>query len=181
MQLALPDKDDGVSPLTQSTGLFQAASEGPGPSDAQSTSRQASDSTPAAKQPSNHARLARAQAATRLSKELQEILRHASLAMLHLSDTDAIVGLQQYCRQTFCAIPQLRDGKQDDSQMEFMMVQLRNGADSNSGGSSLITQDALTTKLLQQSKEVVPGNADQQFDWLEGVALQVRCFVSKTA
>ena len=166
---------------THSTGLLQAASEGSGPTDAQSATRQASDNTPAAKQPSNQARLARALAATRLSKDLQEVLRHATLALLHASDADAVVGLQRYCRRTFFAVPNLRDGKQDDSQISSVIAQLTDGADTKVGGASLITQDALTAKILQQSKQMVPGDADQQFDWLEGVALQVSCLESGAA
>ncbi|KAL0019463.1 hypothetical protein WJX77_007420 [Trebouxia sp. C0004] len=97
----------------------------------------------------SHARTARAQAARRLSSELQEVLRHAALAILHIADADAVVGLHQYCQRNFSALPQLVHAGSDDEAAES-----RVGMEGLSSDSSKPRADR------------------QQFDWLYGVTLQ---------
>lgn len=98
----------------------------------------------------SHARMARAQAARRLSSELQEVLRHAALAVLHIADADAVVGLHQYCQRNFSALPQLIHAANDEEAAE-----------------SRVGMEGLSS---DSSK---PGADRQHFDWLYGVTLQV--------
>lgn len=133
--------------------------------------RQNSDSIPGAKQPSNQTRLARAQAAARLASELQEVLRHASLAMLHLADANAISGLQHYCQHTFGRLHQLTDGssgRKEGSKSGSSLSQRTHG-----GSEGQDDKDDAITAMLQHPTSLMEGSVEQsQFDWLEGVALQ---------
>ena len=128
--------------------VWQAASE----ASAQQNHTQAKpDSTTSSQQPltPSHARTARAQAARRLSIELQEVLRHAALAMLHNADADAVVGLHQYCQSTFSAVSQLANATRGEPTSRSPPADEgpSNGAEHS--------------------------NDQHQFDWLHGVTLQV--------
>ncbi|KAL0031856.1 hypothetical protein WJX79_000268 [Trebouxia sp. C0005] len=98
----------------------------------------------------SHARTARAQAARRLSSELQEVLRHAAVAILRIADADAVAGLHQYCQRNFSALPRLVHPAND----EKAAAESRVGMERPSSDSSK------------------PGADGQQFDWLYGVSLQ---------
>lgn len=154
---------------------LQASSDASIPTDPQPTLHQHSDSIPGAKQPSNLARLARAQAAARLASELQEVLRHVSLAMLHLADPDAISGLQHYCLDTFGRLHQLTDGssgRKEGSKSSSSLSQLTHRASEGEG-----EKDGAITAVLQHPTSLVEGSVEQsQFDWLDGVALQASWF-----
>lgn len=156
---------------------LQAASDTSAPTDPQLTSRQNSASLHSSKQPSQHARLARAQAAARISTELQEVLRHASLAMLHLADADGVTGLHRHCLHTFGGLEQLvtgGDGTMDGESMRSSLSHPTHTAANKNAGVSLGTSDAVTAMLLQHPSSFVDRDAEQhQFDWLEGIALQV--------
>ena len=158
-----------------SNAYLQATSDAFGPTDSQPTLRQNSDGLPSSKQPSNHARLARAQAAARLSTELQEVLRHATLAMLHLADADAVIGLQRHCLYAFGGLHQLTDGshgRKDGSKSSSSLTDRTVGG--NADGRVGKPSDAVTAVLLHHPHLGMGGDTDQrQFDWLEGIALQV--------
>ncbi len=130
--------------------LLQSAAEGSAAS-LQSGSEDRADGRSKQQQTPSHARTARAQAARRLSSELQEVLRHAALAILRIADADAVVGLQQYCQRNFSALPQLMHAANDEEAAAGSRV-----------GMERLTSDS--------SK---PGPHGQQFDWLHGVTLQV--------
>ncbi len=131
--------------------LLQSASEGAAAT-LQSGSEGRADSTSKQHLTPSHARTARAQAARRLSSELQEVLRHAALAILHIADADAVVGLHQYCQRNFSALSQL----------------IHPANDEEAAAGSRVGMERLT---FDSSK---PAADQQQFDWLHGVSLQVR-------
>lgn len=159
-----------------SKACLQASSDASIPTDPQPALRQNSGSIPSAKQSSNQARLARAQAAARLASELQEVLRHASLAMLHLGDADAISGLQRYCLHTFGRLHQLTvgsSGNKEGSKSSSPVLQLTHRTSEGKVGK----EDAITA-MLQHPTSLVGASVEQsQYDWLEGVALQASWFV----
>ena len=154
---------------------LQASSDASVLTDPQPTLRQNSDSLPGAKQSSNQARLARAQAAARLASELQEVLQHASLAMLHLADADAVSGLRHYCLRTFGRLHQLPDGssgRKEGSKSSSSLLQLTHRASEGKVG-----RDDAVAAMLQHPTSLVEGSVEQsQFDWLEGVASQASWF-----
>ena len=158
---------------------MQAASDTTVPTDAQPTLRQRSDGIPGSRQSSPHARQTRAQAAAYLSTELQEVLRHASLAMLHLADADAVTGLRRYCLHTFGGLRQLTDkgrGKKDGNKSSSSLSELTQKAGGGDAGGTVSKDDAITA-MLQHPNSFMDGNGEQDhFDWLEGVALQASCF-----
>ena len=98
--------------------------------------------------------------------------------MLHLADADRVIGLHRYCLHTFGGVGQLIDGSNGANVSGGTRSSLSHprAADRSSGDSS--GQDtAMTARLLQHPNSIVGGEADQrQFDWLEGVALQVSGF-----
>ena len=98
---------------------------------------------------------ARAQAAKRISAEVQEVVRHAALALLSVADADAILGLQRYCQRTFATLKQLTDAFQGEK------------------GSSLDGEDE--DEALQEAiRAAAPlTSGGHQYDWLQAVALQV--------
>lgn len=161
--------------FTFSNVCLQVASNASVPTDSQPTQRQNSDGVPGSRQSSTHAQLARAQAAARLSTELQEVLRHASLAMLHLADADAITGLQQYCLHTFGGLHQLRgSGRKDGSKSSSSLSELPQ----KSGDGGTTGKDDVFAAVLQHPSSCVDDNVKQhQFGWLEGVALQASLLV----
>lgn len=130
--------------------LLQSAAEGAAAT-LQSGSKGRADSTSKQHLNPSHARMARAQAARRLSSELQEVLRHAALAILHIADADAVVGLHQYCQRNFSALPQL--------------IQAANDEEAAAG-----SRDGMERLSSDSSKSGADG---QQFGWLHGVTLQV--------
>lgn len=161
---------------------LQAASDASVPTDPQPTLRQNSDGILGSKQSSNHARLARAQAAARLSTELQEVLRHASLAMLHIADADAITGLQHHCLHTFGGLRQLIDGgsggRRDGSKSSSSLSELTQKA-SEGKIEDTVSKDDPITAVLQHPNLLVDGSNElSPFGWLEGVALQASCFIA---
>jgi hypothetical protein len=129
--------------------LLQSAAEGAAAT-LQSGGDGRADSTSKQHLTPSHARMARAQAARRMSSELQEVLRHAALAILHIADADAFVGLHQYCQRNFSALPQLVHAANDEEAAE-----------------SRVGMEGLSS---DGSK---PEADRQQFDWLYGVTLQV--------
>ena len=135
---------------------LQAASEASGVTDSQHGSpkpaRLTQPPTP------SHARTVRAQAAKRLSTELQEVLRHAALAMLHIADADAVIGLERYCQNTFCAVQQLIEVAGDATHSKA----------SSDGITRLMAKDK-----AEQNQATSSGLSGKQFGWLHGVALQV--------
>ena len=131
--------------------LLQSATEGAAAT-LQSAIEGRADSTSKQHLNPSHARMARAQAARRLSSELQEVLRHAALAILRIADADAVIGLHQYCQRNFSALPQLIHAANDEEAAAGSRV-----------GMEMLSYDS--------SK---PGADRQQFDWLHGVALQVK-------
>lgn len=135
---------------------LQAASEASGVTDSQHGSptpgRLTQPPTP------SHARTVRAQAAKRLSTELQEVLRHAALAMLHIADADAVIGLERYCQNTFCAVQQL--------------IEVAGDATHSKASSDSITR-LMAKDKAEQNQATSSGLGGKQFDWLHGVALQV--------
>lgn len=109
----------------------------------------------AAKQPSTlQLRKARAEAARKLGRELQEVLRHASLALLRLSEPEAISGLQSHCSGSFTAVYQLAKAADEDS---------------NTNG----TVNAMQQLHMSSNWSAVDKGDTNQFDWMQGVALQV--------
>lgn len=159
---------------------LQASSDASVPTEPQPPLRQASDGIPGSRQSSTHARLARAQAAARLSTELQEVVRHASLALLLLADADAIIGLRHYCLHTFGGLHQLTDGgggRKDGSNSSSSLSELTQTAGEGNAGVAVGKDDAIIA-MLQHPNMFVDGSVEQhQFDWLEGAALQVSWFV----
>ena len=138
--------------------LLQSATEGAAAT-LQSGGKGRADGTSKHHSTPSHARMARAQAARRLSSELQEVLRHAALAILHIADADAVVGLHQYCQRNFSALPQL--------------IHAANNEEAAAG--SRIGME----RLISDSSK--PGADQQQFDWLHGVTLQVMHHLLGTA
>lgn len=130
--------------------LLQSAAEGTSAT-LQPGSEGRADSTSKQHLTPSHARTARAQAARRLSSELQEVLRHAAVAILRIADADAVAGLHQYCQRNFSALPRLVHPAND----EKAAAESRVGMERPSSDSSK------------------PGADGQQFDWLYGVSLQV--------
>ena len=157
---------------------MQAASDACVPTDPQPTLRQNSDGIQGSKHTLSQARLARAQAAARLSTELQEVLRHASLAMLHLADADAVVGLQRYCLHTFAGLQQLTDGSSSRKGGSKSSSSLSPLAQQAGEGSSTGKDDAITAVLQHPSLHVVGSNDHSPLDWLEGVALQASSLIA---
>ena len=98
---------------------------------------------------------ARALAARRISTEVQEVVRHAALALLSTADADAIIGLQRYCQRTFAGLAKLTDATQG-------------GKDSSLNG-----QDE--DESLQEAKHsaALLTFGGHHYDWLHAVALQV--------
>lgn len=110
----------------------------------------------AAKQQSSTLQLrkARAEAARKLGRELQEVLRHASLALLQLSEPEAISGLQSHCSGSFTAVYQLAKAADEDS---------------NTKG----TKNVMQQLHMSSNWSAVDKGDTNQFDWMQGVALQV--------
>lgn len=113
------------------------------------------DATPAVKQQSSpsHLRQARADAARKLTKELQEVLQHASMALLRMSQPEAIQGLHSYCTMVFSPA-----------------YQLAHSAHEGNGSSSATDGDQQTLA----NGNVAAGQADavHEFEWMRAVALQ---------
>ena len=101
-----------------------------------------------------HLRKARAEVARKLGRELQEVLRHASLALLRLSEPEAISGLQIYCSSTFGAVHQLAKAADEES---------------NTIGPENATQHLQTGSKMHAADGVGMTN----FGWMQGVAFQV--------
>lgn len=102
--------------------------------------------------------------------------------MLHLADADGVIGLHRYCLHTFGGVGQLTNGnnRTNDSGGTRSFLFQSTAADKNAGGS--LGQDPTMTAGLLQPPDSVVGGADQrQFDWLGGIALQVRCFEAAKA
>lgn len=121
--------------------------------DLQSTDSQELPQAP--KQPSiSHSRKARADAACKLARELQEVLRHASLALLRLSQPEALSGLLVYCVTTF------------EPFYEIANTMVKDCTASEFGGDE---QQSPDTRRLQAGQTSASGH----FDWMQAVALQV--------
>ena len=113
------------------------------------------ESPQAPRQPSmSHSRKARAEVACKLARELQEVLRHASLALLRLSQPEALAGLLVHCSTTFEPFYEIADTVvEDNTASEF-------------GGDE---QQSPDTRRLQAGQTGASGH----FDWMQAVALQV--------
>ena len=107
----------------------------------------------------SHARKARAEAAQRIGKELQEVLRHAASALLRLAQPETISGLEAHCNSTFEPLYQLASARQSDSK------EIAN--DSHAGHSD---------SSRSESRD------GGHFSWMQALALQVcalsLCFAS---
>lgn len=91
--------------------------------------------------------------------------------MLHLADADGVIGLHRYCLHTFGGVGQLTNGNSrtnDSGGTRSFHAEIAEGS---------LGQDAAMTAMPLQPSNFIVSDADQhQFDWLEGVALQVSCF-----
>ena len=111
--------------------------------------------TQAPKQPSiSHLRKARADVACKLARELQEVLRHASLALLRLSQPEAISGLLVHCSTTFEPFYEIANTMVEENKANGL------------GGDE---QQSLDAGRLQAGQASTSGH----FDWMQAVALQV--------
>lgn len=118
------------------------------------------DSAQTAKQPADtsasaQARQARAESARRLARELQEVLRHATTALLRLSQPEAISGLQTFCTTMFGPAYQLAAAATHaDSKTHKGSAHSPHDSGSNSNAATRV------------------GHSGSQFEWMQAVALQ---------
>lgn len=102
----------------------------------------------------SHACKAQAEAGQKIAKELQEVLRHASSALLRLAQPETISGLESYCNSTFEPLYQLASARKSDH-----------------------TETADDSHVVLSDSSSSGSRDVGRFSWMQALALQV-CVVS---